>query len=516
MLNYYSKIAKDVADTGIEYCFGIPGGGSSLDLIHELETNDVEFVLTSFESSAAIMAGSYGIIKNKPGLSICIKGPGLTNMIPGLAVCHFESFPLINISECYAPETPKYKSHKRIEHKGLLTELVKEYGYFGSEFGFLDATRICLNGKYGVVHMELSGKLESVSNINNGNIQTIKTTESNKLKTILNHSEFPIVIIGNIPISNENKARIAQLQIPVFTTVRAKGVVDERLPYSSGIYTGVGLENTPEYQLIKQADLIIGIGLRSNEVLNTSKFHSKSILLDDMLVEGFEGFEFDKIYSLDCLELTLKELSKSTWVPNPIVDFKDVIERKLTDRFLPGILFKKLQLHFNFNVRIVLDTGNFCTIGEHTIKAIKPGYCMLAANSRYMGTSIPMGIGASFADSSIPTVIVFGDGGVGPFLAEVQIAVYKKLPIIFLFLSDGGFGSIRGRALSKNLTIKPLTVYETDWVNVFNSFGISAHEVNSIENFDQIINNWSKSEGPLFIKTSFNPNEYLNMVEGIR
>lgn len=43
---------------GVKRIFGIPGGGSSLDLIDAAGRRDIDFVLTRGETAAAIMAAS--------------------------------------------------------------------------------------------------------------------------------------------------------------------------------------------------------------------------------------------------------------------------------------------------------------------------------------------------------------------------------------------------------------------------------------------------------------------------
>ena len=84
--------------------------------IDSIIKENITFHTTHFEGSAAIMAGTIGRISGLAGISISIKGPGLANMIPGLAVCHFENFPLIAICESYEADVSNSKAHKRINH----------------------------------------------------------------------------------------------------------------------------------------------------------------------------------------------------------------------------------------------------------------------------------------------------------------------------------------------------------------------------------------------------------------
>ena len=101
MSKVFTEISKIVKNHKIKYAFGIPGGGKSLELIDALSQYGIKFITTHHEASAAIMAGTIGKISNSFGLCISIKGPGITNMLPGISLCHFENFPIISICESY-------------------------------------------------------------------------------------------------------------------------------------------------------------------------------------------------------------------------------------------------------------------------------------------------------------------------------------------------------------------------------------------------------------------------------
>ena len=93
-MKHLQLLAQEIAERKVNHIFGIPGSGASLFLLDALEKYDVRFHLTHFEGSGAIMAGAIGKLSGQRGVAISIKGPGLTNMLPGLAACALESFPI--------------------------------------------------------------------------------------------------------------------------------------------------------------------------------------------------------------------------------------------------------------------------------------------------------------------------------------------------------------------------------------------------------------------------------------
>ena len=62
-------IIADARQRGLRHFFGLPGGGFPLDMMEAGRRLGVDFVPASHESSAAIMAAYYGVIKQTAGLA---------------------------------------------------------------------------------------------------------------------------------------------------------------------------------------------------------------------------------------------------------------------------------------------------------------------------------------------------------------------------------------------------------------------------------------------------------------
>ena len=97
----FMKIAKE---NSIDHFFGIPGSGVPLDLMDSGREIDLHFVNVAHESTAAIAAGTYGLIKNSSGLSLAVKGVGAANLTGGIANAYFERMPVVAVCET----TPNY------------------------------------------------------------------------------------------------------------------------------------------------------------------------------------------------------------------------------------------------------------------------------------------------------------------------------------------------------------------------------------------------------------------------
>ncbi|MBT6829612.1 MAG: acetolactate synthase large subunit, partial [Rhodospirillaceae bacterium] len=61
---------------GVKFLFGVPGGGSSLDLIAAADRAGLHFILCRGETSAAIAAAVVGELTGAPGVVLTAIGPG--------------------------------------------------------------------------------------------------------------------------------------------------------------------------------------------------------------------------------------------------------------------------------------------------------------------------------------------------------------------------------------------------------------------------------------------------------
>jgi acetolactate synthase-1/2/3 large subunit len=429
--------------------------------------------------------------------------------------------PVVAISEAYAPDTPYFKAHKRLDHKKLTYSVVKEsrsLSDIGSDFKTLaDLAQAEIPGP---VHLDVSNSsVKTDSNVDGLDPLPPKTFNETKFFEILSYSKEPVIIAGTLAVRKGWSEWLNKLSIPVFSVAAAKGVVNETLHHSAGVYTGAGLELSTESSILPESDLVICLGLRHGEVLNVKPFHCASVNVDPLGDTFSSGFGCDCTIkgSRDEIDQICSCLADKRWGLDLLEESKLKMRKHLlSSTFLPADAFMVLEERFKNRARIVLDTGNFCTVGEHIWRVPRADWYISSGQGRYMGTGIPMAIGAALYDNEVPTIAFIGDGGIGMFLSDIKIAVQRCSPILFVLMSDGYFGSIRAKAISDGLTQKPLTINRPSWLKVFEGFGVKSMQAESAEDLDNIIGNWKPSEGPLFIQIPFDPEKYQKMVEHIR
>ena len=515
-LNNIDHLADEIHKDGVSSIFGIPGSGPTLSLIDSLESKGIPFYLTQFEGTGALMAATIGRLRNKAGVSLSIKGPGLTNALPGIAAAWFESFPLVHLSEATPVNAPSFVAHKRINQESLCRAITKSSGYLGAASGtFANLSEIATSEVPGPVLLQLTEN-NSKDATPGKSIAEANNPLRKELRSIIQKSSSPIIIAGTLAIRKGWTKQLSGLSIPVFSTASAKGVIDENLPHAAGVYTGVGLTLTPESSLFDTCDLVIGLGLTAKEVLSVKPFNVTSINLEVVDNEGSDGFRFNaRLRSTEFDEIVDILAVKSWGIDLLSIKLTQLLD-KLESDFLPGRVYRAIQQFYGGKVRMVMDTGYFCTIGEHSWKAIRHDWCLLSGQGRYMGTCIPMAIAASIYDAQVPTIAVVGDGGIGMYLSEIKLAVRLKLPFLLILMSDNSFGSIRTRAIKDGLTQKALIMDGNSWVPVLNGFGVPGAHAENENEMAAALKSWDRNTGPAFIEISFNPTTYQEMVLDIR
>jgi len=507
-------MADEAAKQGVERVFGIPGSGATLDLINAFRKKNIAFHLTRFEGSGVIMAATIGKLSGRAGISLSIKGPGLANSIPGLATAWFESMPVVHLTEAFPENSPFSQAHKRLDHFTLVNSVTKGICRTGSDGPYLrDMSDWAESEVPGPVVFELT---ESKSRQVPLPRDPPLTGSVDDLVKAISQAERPIVIAGTLAERQGWGKKLAALQVPVFSTAAAKGVIDETLPSAAGVFTGVGENQTPESHLFRKSDLVIALGLTAREVLAAKPFPCTSVAIDAVHTPGYEGFSFSARAGLLAAQPAFEALNGKSWGLDLLAEILTHLHSTMDKNFLPGQVFHTVNNHFKGRVRVVMDTGYFCTIGEHAWLARRSDWCLLSGQGRYMGVGLPMALGAALYDSSVPTVVFLGDGSIGMYLAEITLAVRHHLPLMVILMSDGAFGSIRTRAIKAGLTQEPLILEDRSWVPVLTALGLTATHAETIADVNDALTCWNPDNGPAFLEISFDPDLYVAMVKGIR
>src|SRR3712207_6410141 len=88
-------VAQELGAAGVPRLYGVPGGGSSLDLIEAAAARGLPFVLARQETAAVIMAATEAELSGRPGAVVVTRGPGVGNAANGMAQASLDRAPVL-------------------------------------------------------------------------------------------------------------------------------------------------------------------------------------------------------------------------------------------------------------------------------------------------------------------------------------------------------------------------------------------------------------------------------------
>src|SRR3954469_1403245 len=117
-------IVRHLCRAGIGFVFGVPGGGSNLDLIDAVDRGGLTFVLTATETAAALAAIAQAEVCGRPGVCLTTLGPGGASIVNGVACAWLDRAPLLVFTDSH-PAAGAAFAHQRVDHRALLAPITK-------------------------------------------------------------------------------------------------------------------------------------------------------------------------------------------------------------------------------------------------------------------------------------------------------------------------------------------------------------------------------------------------------
>jgi acetolactate synthase-1/2/3 large subunit len=109
---------------GTEFVFGIPG--AKIDAVfNALVDSKIQTVVCRHEQNAAFIAGGIGRMTGKAGVAIATSGPGVSNLVTGLATANSEGDPLVALGGAVATDEALKQIHQTMDSVSILKPVTK-------------------------------------------------------------------------------------------------------------------------------------------------------------------------------------------------------------------------------------------------------------------------------------------------------------------------------------------------------------------------------------------------------
>jgi acetolactate synthase I/II/III large subunit len=471
-------LARALSEAGVRRMFGVPGGGSSLDLIESAAALDIEFVLTRTENAAVMMAGAVAETSGVPGVALVTKGPGVANAANGVACAALDRAPVLLVSDGFTPAQTGYITHQVFDQRAMLAPVVKGHSRLEGPDPVREIERLlrlACTPPFGPVHVELTGATaralaDDTATPGGGRLRDIvgDAAAAVDLATIeqvrerIARSRRPVVVVGLEARGHAAATRrlVATLGCPVLATYKGKGVVPDDDPQVLGLFTG----GTQEADCLAQADLLVLVGLDPVEMILqpwpygkpaveiAAARHPVHYVRPEAQAIGALG------PMLDMIEEGLRHHAAG-WAAAELAD----LARGMRERLAYGAVERGVApdriaqiaaqtcARLGIAARLSVDAGAHMFSATTFFPSNAAGDILISNGLATMAFALPAAIAAALDDRTRPVLCFTGDGGLLMCLGELSTAVTAGVPVVVIVFNDAALSQIDIKQQSRGL-----------------------------------------------------------------
>ena len=456
---------------GVDLAFGVPGESylAALDALYDAR-NSIRFITCRQEGGACVMAEAYGKMTGRPGICFVTRGPGATNASIGLHTAFQDSSPMILLIGQVARDQTEREAFQEIDFRRMFGPVTK----WTAEIE--DARRIpelvsqafhrATSGRPGPVALALPEDMltDVVEVADAGPYKKIEAhpgpADMAKLRELLAASRRPLMIVGGGGWSKQACADITAFAeantIPVAGSFRAQDIIDNLKPIYAGD-VGIGI-NPKLAERVRTTDLLLVVGARMGE-MTTSGYTLLDIPVPKQpMVHVYPGSdELGRVYqpilpinagmgAFAAAAKAMKPVDSSawrSWAETAHADYLTNAEpTRLPGEVQLGEIVTWLSKNTPADTIITNGAGNY-TAWVHRYYPYRGFRTQVAPTSGAMGYGVPAAVAAKAVYPNRTVISWNGDGCFMMNGQELATAVQHNLPVIFVVVNNGMYGTIR-------------------------------------------------------------------------
>lgn len=456
--------------------FGYPGG-AVLGLYDAIYKTKFPHILTGHEQGAVHAADGYARATGKVGVCIATSGPGVCNMVTGIATAHMDSIPLVIISGQVATSLIGQDAFQEADTAGITTSITK-YNYLVRQVENLpqvlkEAFYIARTGRPGPVLIDIvtdvfDAKLdfkypETVHMLGYQGGLHPRRSDVKRAAEALRQAHRPVIMAGGGVILSETGPELTRLAeetgIPVVTTLMGKGAVPDSLPQNLGM---LGMHGSyAANRAVSGCDLLLAFGVRFDE-RSTAK---ASLFAPAARIVHFnvEPGEINKIIPVQVavpgnLQESLPLLRQMTesFAPECRETFASWREQaeemkkempfsahRCSGGISPEAVLKEASRVAPKDTIVVTDVGQHQMWAAQFFPADEPRHFLTSGGLGTMGFGLPAALGAKVGEPDKTVLLITGDGSILMNCQEFTTLPTYGIHVKTLVLRNGQLGMVR-------------------------------------------------------------------------
>lgn len=520
----------------VKEVFGYPGG-AIMPIYDALYSSKVKHHLCRQEQGAAFSAVGYAKSSGKVGVCFATSGPGMTNLITGLADANSDSVPLVAITGQVQTIVMGTDAFQEVDVLGLSLAATK-HAFQVTDIEELESTlyqafEIASSGRPGSVIVDIPKDIqlkEVISKpilLNKTEVACVDELSIQSARKLLSKAKKPMLYVGGgVSLANavtELRDFSEKTNIPSVATLKGLG----SLIHEDKNYLGMlGMHGTKAANLaVQDSDLLLVVGARFDDRVTgkLSEFapHAKVIHFDidpaevnkvrhaDVSLIGDMKDSLPKLnMSLDinawceqCQKLSQAYTFKYRHHDQKPIDENEVIHA-------PSLLNLLSEIKPAGTV-VTTDVGQHQMWAAQHMYFDDPKNWLTSGALGTMGYGLPAAIGAQVARPNDCVITVTGDGS---FMMNIQeLATIKRfnLPVKILLLDNTKLGMVRQwQSLFFEKRFSEVDLSDNpDFLMLAKSFNIPGESIFKQCDVASGLDKMLSSKGPYLLHVAINENQ---------
>ncbi len=468
-----------LAEEGVEYIFGYPGG-AVLYIYDEIFKQDkVKHILVRHEQAAVHAADGYARSSGRPGVALVTSGPGVTNAVTGIATAYMDSIPLVIISGQVPTRAIGLDAFQEVDTVGITRPCVK-HNFLVKDVADLATTikkafYVASSGRPGPVLVDIpkdisaqlteysypkSVSMRSYNPVTKGHAGQIK-----KAVQMLLEAKRPMIYAGGGVILGEASAQLTELVrltgYPCTNTLMGLGAY----PASDRQFVGMlGMHGTYEANLAMQGcDVLLAVGARFDDRVIGNPEHffqpgrriihididpssiSKRVKVDVPIVGNISDVVDEMLRQLKATETRPDAAALAAWWAQ-IEEWRkrDCLRYDHSSTLIkPQSVIEALYRVTHGDAIITSDVGQHQMWAAQYYKFDKPRRWLNSGGLGTMGFGLPAAMGAQFAFRDATVACVTGEASIQMCIQELSTCKQYDLPVKIVNLNTRYLGMVR-------------------------------------------------------------------------
>ena len=519
------EIATALAGAGTAYVFGVPGGGANLRLIDACERAGLSFVLCHGETAGALMAATYAELTGRPGACLATRGPGAASLANGVAHAWLDRCPILAVTDVVATTQRARISHQRLDQRSLLGATAKASWTVGAAGGepVMSALAHALRPPWGPVHLDVDpASHSSIAPLPDAADAPEFAPSLERARRALGDARQPVVVagVGCRGAEGHVAAFAAEHGLPVLTTYKAKGTVDECSPQAAGLLTGA----TIEAPVLDAADLILAVGLDPVELIPAPWPYAAPVIALGPWISDDGYFQPHAALAAavpDILDMLAGCTDGSGWRTTG-QQFRERAREKLLPAggsrgLSPQDVVLAVREAFPVDAIATVDSGAHMLVAMELWDVNRPGCAVISSGLATMGFALPAAIAAGLLSDTRRIVCFTGDGGLGMCLAELETLARLNLPVTVVVLDDAALSLIELKQRpGADGGANAVRYRQIDFAALARSCGLPASRVDDLPALRSALAEAGSTTGPMLIDAIVDPSGYPAVLDAIR